>query len=236
MGYLRILLCILPILFLSSCNDGKVLGKVDNSNLLTITNPNGTVVSYNSVSSAASTNNTKEAPSSEAGGFEVDFSDDGSLKSIKTKASGSTGGFGEVINIASNLFKWPMIFGGLALIAGIAVWWATPLKSLGLGLMGGGAAAMALSIVLAQYAWIVAIVVGLGLLGAAGYTLYKYHTTYKAVDENVTVIEHIRDKYMTEEVENKLFKDKTASVPTRQSKATQKIVEDIREKKGYKTK
>ncbi len=123
----------------------------------------------------------------------------------------------------------PVIYAGIAMIiagAGVFIFLKDAKWAIILGLVGGGMIAGAYLLV--QYAmWFMLGVIALAIWGI--YFLISHKKLQLANIENIGVVQALK-KELPQEVQDKYFEGKDALVKTMQSKSTQTIVDNVKEK------
>ena len=150
--------------------------------------------------------------------------------------TGSSYNLGRVM--AGNALLTPVIWAGIGLIflgAGVGVISKGTLLKPAIGLGVAGASLIAIGYLLSQYAFVLMIGLVIGGLVLIGYALY-YSKVFKdqkvAVTETVSLIEGLKQNYMSLEERYKEFKSPGGLANVTQSPETKKVVAQVKEETG----
>lgn len=150
----------------------------------------------------------------------------------KTTVRTSTGGSYDATAVPASLAKVKLLYVpillGAGLIAGgvFALIWL-PNKKLGIILIAAGAATIIVCYVLAQYTIIFLLGIGVIVVGAIIYLLYKAGVFHKANVENVSLVQSMKNK-LSEDDKELYFHPTDGIARAVQSNSTVAIVKDIK--------
>lgn len=227
---MRLSLIICLVLFIMGC--GYVPDRGGAGNITTTTNeivhPDG------SSEKSVITETSIEQPDNPQNGAGVEYSADaeGNVK-IRSNTSGSFNTTKDKEEIRGKyLLLGKVIFAGLLFVIAGAAAFIIRKKWQDLAILGGiGVFLIILGIVLASYAWVFAVIIGLsvlGLLGYGAYILINLKKNEQSVPELVDTVQGLKSKYMTEEERLAEFRGKGGIVDLTQSPTTKKLVNKIK--------
>lgn len=180
-----------------------------------------------------------EQPENPKGDATLSFrQDENNNPVIETEISGSSD-IAKTALDSANFFKstrnLQLIGVGIMLVGGLIlglsawlqkrmIWW--PFIIIGLGLTLTIVASL-----LIKYAWVFLLLIIIMFVLFIGYLIFKFLTHSRSNEENISIIQYIKDKYLSQEEQEELFKSDNGFVNKTQSKSTKKIVDKVKKNK-----